>query len=101
MTGGQVESDNMERPVGAEQWSFPDAMVCGVRGPGVGALAPHGHGMVSHLPMAVSKSITPSTDFHLVYLECMELACQTSALAIKHAMVTIALPCVRQRHQDW
>ncbi|KAL0604268.1 hypothetical protein AAY473_026266 [Plecturocebus cupreus] len=42
----------------------------------------------------VSKSITSSTDFRLVYLECMELACQTSALAIKHAMVTIALPCV-------
>lgn len=46
------------------------------------------------LPIAVSKSITPSTDFRLVYLECMEFACQTSALAIKHAMVTIALPCV-------
>lgn len=46
------------------------------------------------LPIAVSKSITPSTAFCLVYLECMELACQTSALAIKHAMVTIALPCV-------
>lgn len=46
------------------------------------------------LPTAVSKSITPSTDFRLVYLECKELACQTSALAIKHAMVTIALPCV-------
>ena len=27
----------------------------------------------------------------VVYLECKELACQTSALAIKHAMVTIAL----------
>ena len=44
------------------------------------------------IPIAVSKSITPSTDFRLVYLECKELACQTSALAIKHAMVTIALP---------
>jgi hypothetical protein len=43
------------------------------------------------LPTAVSKSITPSTDFRLVYLECMVLPCQTSALAIKHAMVTIAL----------
>lgn len=46
------------------------------------------------LPAAASKSITPSTDFRLVCLECMELACQTSALTIKHAMVTIALPGV-------
>lgn len=43
------------------------------------------------LPTAVGKSIMPSTDFRLVYLECMVLPCQTSALAIKHAMVTIAL----------
>lgn len=56
-----------------------------------GAWAQRGTGW---LPIAVSKSITPSTAFCLVYLECMELACQTSALAIKYAMVTIALPCV-------
>lgn len=46
------------------------------------------------LPTAASKSITPSTDFRLVCLEGTEPACQTSALAIKHAMVTIALPGV-------
>lgn len=60
--------------------------VCGkVPGPSAG---------MGWLPIAVSKSITPSTNFRLVYLECMELACQTSALAIKYAMVTIALLCV-------
>lgn len=41
---------------------------------------------------AASKSITLSTNFRLVYLECMGLACQTSALSAKHAMVTIAPP---------
>lgn len=60
--------------------------VCGkVPGPSAG---------MGWLPIAVSKSITLSTNFRLVYLECMELACQTSALAIKYAMVTIALLCV-------
>lgn len=43
---------------------------------------------------SVGKSITPSTDSRPVYLEYMELACQTSALAISHAMVTSALPRV-------
>ena len=59
-----------------------------------GGKAPVPSASMGWLPITVSKSIMPSTDFCLVHLECKELSCQTSALAIKHAMVTIALPCV-------
>lgn len=90
---------------GESRWEL---ITCETRGPTRGQLmmrlcamlksvcgkAPWPSASMGWLPTAVSKSITPSTDFRLVYLECMELACQTSALAIKHAMVTIALPCV-------
>lgn len=49
------------------------------------------HGLASHRSQQINYALHR---LRLVYLECMEFACQTSALAIKHAMVTIALPCV-------